>query len=251
MLRILSLKWLMTFMLLSQSFQCYANQSFQSTEQASTVVELYTSQGCSSCPPADAWLSKLKQHPNLFSEIVPLAFHVDYWDYIGWKDPFAKNAHSLRQQQLAREHAISAIYTPGFVVNSQEWRTWFRNRLAVPPKPSLSPGVLKGNIQKNTLSVEFNDRSQPSHTNTLLNVAYLGMGLKTHITAGENHQRHLKHDFVVLDHWNAEGKNKWEMTLKPVPDFGQTETALVIWISTKENLKIIQATGTLLKRSPL
>ena len=61
------------------------------------LLELYTSEGCSSCPPADRWLSKLKGEPKLWRNIIPLAFHVDYWDYIGWEDRFASPAYTARQ----------------------------------------------------------------------------------------------------------------------------------------------------------
>ncbi len=76
------------------------------------IVELFTSQGCSSCPPADAMLDELADR----DDVIPLALHVDYWDYIGWKDSFANPAHTDRQRAYARAVKSSTIYTPQFVV---------------------------------------------------------------------------------------------------------------------------------------
>ena len=81
------------------------------------VLELFTSQGCSSCPPADRLLSKLGSDPKLAGRVIPLAFHVDYWDYIGWHDPFDAPRWSQRQQAYARAFHSNRIYTPQLVVD--------------------------------------------------------------------------------------------------------------------------------------
>lgn len=86
--------------------------SAQADERPVTVVELFTSQGCSSCPPADALLGKLAE----YQDILPLAMHVDYWDYIGWKDTFAKAAHTKRQKAYAYSFGTRSIYTPQMVI---------------------------------------------------------------------------------------------------------------------------------------
>ena len=84
-------------------------------ERASVLIELFTSQGCSSCPPADSLLKDLSKKPN----VVALAFHVDYWDYIGWKDSFAHPSFSKRQKTYARLASRTAVYTPQFMINGQ------------------------------------------------------------------------------------------------------------------------------------
>ena len=90
-----------------------------------SLLELYTSEGCSSCPPADRWVSKLRDDPRLWHEVVPVAFHVDYWDYIGWPDRFASPAFGARQREYARTRHVSTVYTPGLVLAGEEWRSWF------------------------------------------------------------------------------------------------------------------------------
>jgi len=85
-------------------------------ETRPVVVELFTSQGCSSCPPADALLRELAAR----EDVLPLALHVDYWDYIGWKDVFADPSHTLRQKGYARTAGRDMIYTPQMIVMGQE-----------------------------------------------------------------------------------------------------------------------------------
>ena len=74
----------------------------QSGERQIAVLELYTSEGCSSCPPAETWLSRLREAPGLWKDFVPLAFHVDYWDYLGWRDPWGSREYSNRQRAYRR-----------------------------------------------------------------------------------------------------------------------------------------------------
>ena len=92
--------------------------------QHTSLVELYTSEGCSSCPPAEAWLSRLVASPQLWTEIVPVAFHVDYWDNLGWRDRFASAQWTARQRTYAANWGSDSVYTPGFVRDGREWRQW-------------------------------------------------------------------------------------------------------------------------------
>ena len=82
----------------AQAMQCTA----KSTDRTVALVELYTSEGCDSCPPADRWLSSLGPKGYAPDRVVPIALHVDYWDYIGWKDPYARQAHAARQRKMAK-----------------------------------------------------------------------------------------------------------------------------------------------------
>ena len=214
---------------------------FSSSDQRTTVVELYTSEGCSSCPPADRWVSSLRDDPSVFNGLLPLVFHVDYWDRLGWKDPYASKAYSQRQYALVRESILSQAYTPGIVVDSQEWRQWFRGQRDL--KTTVQPAnILSVSLQDKLLTAEYD--TDKAH---ILNVAYLGMGIRNNVLAGENRGKQLQHDFVVLSHQQRSGQQRWQLQLDSIPDKGQQQTALAVWLMPLDSLQIIQAAGSLLE----
>ena len=221
-------------------------QEWHSGTKQTQLVELYTSEGCSSCPPADKWLSTLKDDPALFDSLIPIAFHVDYWDYIGWKDPFASPEHTQRQRTYAKVGHISQMYTPGFVVDNKEWRSWFRGQRTLPALNQTS-GELDATLSdSNILSVNFNNTSQRDNKdkqNLELHVAYLGMGLTTKVKAGENRNRELTHDFVALNYFSLPGNSTWSVALPDTPEKGQENTALAIWVSDNNTKEVLQAVG--------
>ena len=106
------------------SFSAFAGDPIviSSGDKQTAVVELYTSEGCSSCPPADRWLSSLIEAPKEELNVLALAFHVDYWDYLGWKDRFSSADYTRRQRQLGANNLQRTIYTPEFFVNGMEAR---------------------------------------------------------------------------------------------------------------------------------
>lgn len=210
------------------------------------VVELYTSEGCSSCPPADAWLASFKQDPRLFESLLPLAFHVDYWDMLGWTDPYAKASYSKRQRDWVSERRLSQPYTPGFVVNSQEWRGWFGQQRELPSTEG-SPGILHVSWpdQSGPLTLRF-DTDKAAYERLVVNVAVLGMGLETEVPAGENRGRTLHHDFVVLNHQrhiiSRKGNGYAASLAAPaIPAVGQRHSVLAVWLSPLTSQRIIQA----------
>src|ERR1043166_1476275 len=126
------------------------DRTFQSGPQRVHLIELFTSQGCSSCPSAEAWFSKLKAEPGLWKDFVPLAFHVDYWDRLGWGDPFASKEWTARQYQYSANWKSESVYTPGFVLNGREWEG--RN---IPPLATEKAGALKLSITNGKVIGEF------------------------------------------------------------------------------------------------
>ena len=96
------------------------------------LMELYTSEGCSSCPPMERYINGFTSHDALWESYIPLAFHVDYWNYIGWEDRFASPEFAKRQREHAREGNVRSVYTPALIVNGTGWRPGIFNELPTP-----------------------------------------------------------------------------------------------------------------------
>jgi len=169
------------------------------------VLELYTSEGCNSCPPADRWLSAVaRRHAR--DNVVPLGFHVDYWDQLGWKDEFASAAHSRRQHEVAGWARSRVIYTPQVVLNGRDYRGWsgaaFERDLArlanLPARAELritlraAAGALEAKVQASVPGVA--DREGAA-----LYLALTQGNLVTPVKAGENRGVTLHHDHVVRE----------------------------------------------------
>lgn len=226
---------------------------FNSGDSKAVVVELYTSEGCSSCPKADKWLSKLKTDQTLFKNIIPMAFHVDYWDYLGWKDPWAKAEFSSRQRQLAGQGGLtqatnplfvgllSQVYTPAFLVAGHEWPAWHRSDV-LPTLEQERTGILSGQLEGQELTISYSEQGEYE-----LNIAYLGMGLVSKVTSGENRFRKLEHDFVVLSHLKQKGQKQWLISLPNIPKKGQKETAISIWVTKRYSLEVEQAVAAFIE----
>ncbi|MEH6516663.1 MAG: DUF1223 domain-containing protein [Halioglobus sp.] len=220
-----------------------ADQTLRSPVQQATVLELYTSEGCSSCPPADRWLSGMLDHPSLWQTLIPVAFHVDYWNYLGWEDRFATPAYGERQREYRRQGISNGVYTPGVMAGGDEWRSW-RRRPDQVPLSKESVGVLELAPTGQAFEALFVPVAGTPGANTL-HIAVLGFGMSTPVRAGENKGRELKHDFVVLGHRTFRGSaGKWSGKLPSTSQAGQAERlALVAWVSADDRLGPIQAVG--------
>ncbi|MGR3915115.1 MAG: DUF1223 domain-containing protein [Gammaproteobacteria bacterium] len=175
-----------------------------SADAKTPLVELYTSEGCSSCPPADDWLRALGESLGGEVRAVPLAFHVDYWNYLGWRDPFSKPAFTARQRRVAANNR-GRVYTPALVVDGRETR---RGRAAVraiqaanaqPAAARIVVRVMRSGDDQIETRIELHN-----HSGAQLD-AFLAVyenKITRNIGAGENRGRTLRHDFVVR-HWSA------------------------------------------------
>ena len=211
-----------------------ADGVFESGPQKVHLLELFTSEGCSSCPPAEAWLSKLKTEPGLWKDFFPLAFHVDYWDRLGWRDPFASKEWTARQYQYSAYWKNESVYTPGFVVDGRESQD-----RSIPTSSNDRPGVLKLLIANDKISAEYKS-ANIGMKDVDLHVAALGFDLKTKVTAGENNGRNLSQDFVVLSLMNQKmSDRKAEIALNPDPRAG----AIAAWVTASNQTEPIQAVG--------
>jgi len=158
------------------------------------VLELFTSQGCSSCPPADELLRKLANERDL--HVIPLAYHVDYWNYLGWKDPFSSREWSGRQGEYVRAMKLESAYTPQLVINGSlqlVGSSTFQIRSAIEEESKRKP---EGRV---TLSLQGNEvivRAETKKPAELIVVAYEN-GITTKITRGENSGRTQTNDAIV------------------------------------------------------
>jgi hypothetical protein len=220
---------------------------FTSDSAKSTLVELYTSEACSACPPADAWLSKLKSDPGLWRDLFPVAFHVNYWDDLGWTDRFATPATTQRQRDYAARLGQESLYTPEYVINGHEWRRHRPNE----PVPDLAPEKSGTLTLRHTGDQAIFARYAPSangpRQNCTLNVALLGIDITSDVQSGENGGRKLQHNFLALGFASAvlapgsDGSlTAGPLRVSTLP--GETPGALVAWVSDADG-KILQVTG--------
>jgi hypothetical protein len=162
------------------------------------VIELFTSEGCNSCPPADRWLSQLAEVRE--GRAVALAFHVDYWDYIGWKDRFASPQFTARQYEGAATRNSRQVYTPQVVVNGQDFR-WASRSLSdytASTAPAKVQIELSATPQGDSLQLQA--KITPLAGAPARLAAYWAVTEDAHVskvTAGENARETLKHDYVV------------------------------------------------------
>jgi hypothetical protein len=172
--------------------------SASSGDSATPVVELYTSEGCSSCPPADKWASSLKG-----SGAVVQAFHVGYWDYIGWVDRFAAPAYTHRQRQVAATNQLRGIYTPQVVLNGRDWPGWHGSKPNLATKKAARISITLKQVDAD----RFEARVAPAAgAGALPWSAYWTVtenGHNSKVQAGENAGEFLKHDFVVRQYTQA------------------------------------------------
>lgn len=239
---------LLFLLLLSLGYVAWAVPvTFQSSERQASLLELYTSEGCSSCPPAEAWLSKLTNDPALWSECVPVAFHVDYWNNLGWRDRFSSETYSERQRSYARAWSSEEIYTPELVLNGREWHNWFGFRGA--------PG--SSGVRNGSLSIRSDDLKHWQAEFTPINMGgtdyevtagLLVSGIGSDVAAGENAGRHLYHDFAVLSLMTRSLTSRTNgcigtFIIDPKPRGITGRLALAAWVTRRGELQPLQATG--------
>ena len=215
--------------------------TFESGDTQVTLLELYTSEGCSSCPPAEARLARLRDDPGLWKMIVPVAFHVDYWDNLGWVDRFASRAFTRRQYDYAALWRNGSVYTPAFVQNGREGTS---------AASTSKPGRLHAEISPSgVVSVTFSPTSAPTEA-LVVEAAPLASGVTSDVRRGENAGRKLTHEFVALDLIRATlEKHGGSLTasLSLPPSGIAPASALAVWVHTADSPVALQAAGGWLK----
>jgi hypothetical protein len=211
------------------------------------VLELFTSQGCSSCPPADAIIGKyaLQNNPT----IIPLAFHVDYWDNLGWKDPFSKPEFSERQRQYATILNTQGNYTPQLVINGKRElvgsnenaiRDLISQELAIKKKFTLN--IEQSTIKEHQLIVLFD--KDDNDKNVVLNFALVKKKEVTNIKRGENNGLKSINYNIVYDFKTVKNdpKSKTKMVFQFKEDWLASDFMVVAYIQNLKTGAIVAVT---------
>ena len=222
-----------------------AETRFASGPQQTALVELYTSEGCSSCPPAEAWLSRLKGSTGLWQQFVPLAFHVDYWNYLGWRDRFSAPQWTERQRNYGSLWQSSSVYTPAVAINGQEVRSW-SGRNPAQPNDKKTGRLTAQTKDGKTFHIDFKPETGPA-SGWQAHLALLASGITSKIGGGENGGRNLPHDFIVLALHDgamqeAGGTAQASLTIDAKSEPGARQ-AVAIWITRAGEISPVQATG--------
>ncbi len=231
----------------AQAASCTAT----SGERTLALLELYTSEGCDSCPPADRWLSGAI--PPGGSEVaVALAFHVDYWDRLGWTDRFASPRWTDRQRAVASANKSMLVYTPQVVLQGRDFSAWRKGGVErviadEHAKPARAQIGLAATIDNARVNVTMNSKvpSAALRKGAALYVAYTDSGLVSDVKAGENRGVRLLHDHVVRaleggTKVDAEGNAKLETAFSVPKETGRAPT-LVAFVQNPANGDVLQA----------
>jgi hypothetical protein len=227
---------------LEMTLQAQTAARFESGPAQVSLLELYTSEGCSSCPPAEAWLSGLAQNPALWKTVVPVAFHVDYWDNLGWKDSFSSREYTQRQRRYAANWGSDSVYTPAFVLNGAEWQAWGR---ALPGNENSDAGKLVVLATGNQLKITYSpSRSGGPYA---AEIVPLKMNATSRVTRGENQGRTLTHQFIAMNLVRTDLSQSGENFGVDIACPSDKADALAVWVTRADSLIPIQAAGGFLR----
>lgn len=225
------------------------NESFEPV----AVVELFTSQGCSSCPAADRLLTKtLDASRSKGQKVIALSFHVDYWNRLGWADPFSDKAYTKRQSQYARAFGLSSMYTPQMVVNGKKQfvgsnETNLKTALSQASRQNAEACFtqLSATMGNNNL-VKVDYVLAGKYQDSKVNFALVSDRETTAIKRGENGGRTLSSDNVVRQFLTIAPNASGEVLFNPMPIDANHMTVLA-YIQQTENYEIIGAARTEIK----
>ncbi len=199
------------------------------------VVELFTSQGCSSCPAADKNLSDILQHAAQDERpVYGLSFHVDYWNYIGWKDPYSNKEFTERQRQYAQQLKLHTIYTPQMIVNGStefvgssmgEAEKAIMEAFKYTPAYQLKITDIKTTNESATIRYTLNK----DPLGEVLNIALVERNLENTVTRGENQGRKLHHDNVVRLFQTTKLKRNGDIEI-PISNINLQNSSVIVYV---------------------
>jgi hypothetical protein len=200
-----SAAWVACIMMLNAATAHAATCNAASGAQRVALLELYTSEGCNSCPPADRWVSALPARGFDAQRVVTLAYHVDYWNYLGWVDPFAQARFTERQRFVNNRIRNRTIYTPQLMLDGKDYRAGlslsdFQQRInAVNREKPGADILLSINTRPGTLESSAQIKLHRKESGAAVFLALTESKLTNQVSSGENKGKRLEHDFVVRE----------------------------------------------------
>ncbi len=206
------------------------------------VVELFTSEGCSSCPSADELVRRIKSENK--KDVYILSFHVDYWNRLGWKDVFSKQEYSARQQDYARSLSLQGVYTPQVIVNGT-------SEFVGSDESALNNSIYKGlnNASESNIAITAirkNNFIEIHYDITGTEMIFLNSAIvlpeaTTQVKRGENGGQTLHHVNIVKEFKVAETKGSGDLRMKISNELIDKPLKVIVYTQTKQNLKILGA----------
>jgi len=244
-------KFLLFMMLVASSASA---EIYTSSAHKVSLLELYTSEGCNSCPPAEAWLSRVYRQGFREGAVVPLAFHVTYWDYLGWKDKFSKKNYDRRQRKMVTQQGGRTVYTPQFFLNTKTVRSVSTLKSSL-DRLSMQRAAVKiwSDVTSSPYDVVVEVRLErvDKHIDDILHVIVVPYenDIASSIKAGENEGLETTHQYVARDLQSSlmslKGSNKRQFYLKKKPK--QKWDGVVVIVES--NNEVIQALNISLVKS--
>lgn len=225
----------------------------ESGSTTAALVELYTSEGCSSCPPADEALRAVRRSVGPHGVVVPLALHVSYWDQIGWKDVFAQKTFDARQSTMVATSGGKVVYTPQFFVNGRELRTWSHGLPGAIAAVNSTPSKVRIKLKTSqstpgTILLEATADDGPTSGRYGMFVALSESELVSHVTRGENSGATLRHDDTVRS-WIgplalASGTGHIKQEIPIPPGWNPQHLQAVAFVQDLDKGNVLQAVST-------
>ncbi len=218
----------------------FSQYHFKSSEKQNQLIELYTSQSCSSCPPAEKWLSSFNSSKFTWDRIFPVSYHVSYWNHLHWKDKFSQQNFSNRQRRLSKKIS-SGVYTPQVVLNGRDYRSWRSEKVSLSDK---KVGQLSIQISREgVINLDFKG-NVPKNSQCFF--AFLKNEQTTKINSGENQGKTLVENFIISSLKTTKiSKQKCQIQM-PSSEI-KDHYAITAWIAD-QNFQVIQVVGGRLKK---
>ena len=225
----------------------------ESGSEKAALLELYTSEGCSSCPPADRFVSRLGESGWYPQQVVPLGFHVTYWDYIGWRDVYAQKAFDKRQRDIADRQRSRAVYTPQIVLDGRDSRgfgllgTQLQAINRQQPEADIALQAVVNNEAQLRLDVHVEVADTGRRHNAVLYVALFENDISSRVSAGENRGKTLEHDHIVREFVGpfslppGQAESRHEIVINVPSGVNMNNAGIAAFVQNTDDGRVLQA----------